>query len=147
MKVLLILLNLVFITTIYGTEEPKAPVFCFAFGGVGFAGSTSEGETLFFEALHSDDPKAAFHAWYEKGNNSEKAYCMIGFYYFDQPEYLRLKEKYQGQRIMIPTMMGCIGSSITLNELTNKIESDTYKRHIEAPKASIPPDPFEPAQK
>lgn len=121
--------------------EEMPSVGTFAFGGVGFAGITSTGEYRFGEALASKDPKSFFHDWYSNGNNAEKAYCMVGFYYDDREHYTELKKQYQNQKIIIPTMSGCIGSSITLNELTQQIEAGRFKFYTENP-ARNEGDPF-----
>lgn len=117
--------------SICGAAEEKSPVRIFAFGGVGFAGITNEGEYRFSEAVRSEHPKDAFHEWYKKGNNEEKAYCMVGFYYFDREHYYELKKQYQGKGVSIHTMSGCLAETITLDRLITQIEMEQFKLYLD----------------
>ena len=133
MKKLITLLTFVCIVSICGAAEEKSPVRVFAFGGVGFAGITNEGEYRFSEAVRSKNPKAAFHRWYKKGKNVEKAYCMVGFYYFDREQYNELKKQYQGKGVSIHTMSGCLAETITLDRLMTRIEMEQFKLYLDNP--------------
>jgi len=119
--------------SVCGAAEEKSPVRVFAFGGVGFAGITNEGEYRFGEAVRSENPKEAFHEWYEEGKNEDKAYCMVGFYYFDREHYDELKKQYRGKGILIHKMDGCIAETITLDSLITQIEMERFKPYLDNP--------------
>ncbi|MEN8735554.1 MAG: hypothetical protein ABF329_12145 [Lentimonas sp.] len=107
--------------------EGQAHVTIFAFGGVGYAGVTSEGEKEFNRIYQREAPLEEFIEWYERGHNEEKTYCMTAFYELDRNRYLRIKKQYQNEGIEISTMDGCLAGSEQLDTILKRIESGRYE--------------------
>ncbi|QYY34781.1 hypothetical protein [Ruficoccus sp. ZRK36] len=105
-----------------GTDQPGF----FAFGGIGFAGSTSPGEIKFRQIFLSDDPEAGFRQWFDKGGGVGKAYAMVACYYLDHDRYDGMKERFRELHLQVPTMTGCIVGSINYEQLTESIEDGRY---------------------
>lgn len=133
MKKITKLLAAIWVVSLCASAEENTAVSVFAFGGVGFAGITNEGEYRFGESARSEDPKEAFHQWYAAGKNEEKAYCMVGFYYFDRKRYEELKNQYLGKGIVIKNVDGCLAGTISLETLISQIEMERFKPYLDNP--------------
>jgi len=107
----------------------------FAFGGVGFAGITSEGEKDFHRVLTEPNPIGLF-AWVAgHGKPAARIYALVGLYRLDRATYEALKASVKG--LSVPTMSGCIGGLITGEEALRNIERGIHGRPLE-PKPSSP---------
>lgn len=135
-----VILFAILATTALATEGEKPRATFFAFGGVGFAGAISSGERYFQEILKSEDPAEGFAEWYEKGNNAEKAYCMVGFFYFDRQRYETIKKQYIDKEVTIPEMNGCLVLTLPLQQLIARIETGQYGTHIKHTEPPAKPD-------
>jgi hypothetical protein len=104
----------------------------FAFGGIGFGGTTSNGEKIFQNIFSSSDPLSGFKKLYAEaeGNNEAQMYAMVAFYYLDKKEFERLKAECKGKKIQISCMMGCCGSQQSLDELIVQVENRNYDAYV-----------------
>ena len=86
MKMLTLACLLLFPTFVQAVNfEKKVPLF--AFGGVGFAGTSSQGEARFKEILKGPDSLNEFEKWFESGSDEARMYCLVAFYYLNRDQY------------------------------------------------------------
>jgi len=80
----------------------------FAFGGVGFAGTTSEGEKAFRTILASPNALRLFRLALSKGSTEAKLYALSGFRQLDQRSFDTESKALVEANPEATTMSGCI---------------------------------------
>ena len=104
-----------------------ARVQTFAFGGVGYAGVISKGETDFKFVL-SHQPSialAAFEKLYAVGNPQAKAYALSGIKKLDLKRFKELLAT-RAASDEVEVMRGCIISHESLNEVASAIVAGKF---------------------
>jgi hypothetical protein len=101
-------------------------VHTFAIGGVGFAGTTSEGEKNFL--IIAADPRAMedFENLYRHGNAQARAYALLGIYTIDPARFHALSAPLSTSQEKIATMRGCIMSTQPLNAVVKEIGDGAF---------------------
>lgn len=104
----------------------------FAFGGIGFAGTTSEGELAFHEVLISQSAENDFRRLLKSGNAPAKCYALVGLRLknraaFDKHVKLLITSKEEVQ-----TCSGCIKSKMSMSYLVASIQSGTFDQRASA---------------
>lgn len=122
------ILFIVFCVAVTAVAGDAERIEFFAFGGVGFAGTTSQGELKYRKLMKSSDPLAAFSDWYESATPAGKAYCLVAFHELDLEKYDKektaiLKKNHQP----VSTMSGCMVMEQEWKAIFEKIESGAYK--------------------
>ena len=102
-----------------------ASVQTFAFGGVGFAAATSQGEVDFRLVLSQSAPVAlaAFDNLFASGNPQAKAYALAGIKKLDPARFRELLATVTGLTGEVQTTRGCVGSHESLQAIAQQIES------------------------
>lgn len=104
-----------------------AHVNVFAFGGVGFAGVMSEGETDFKSLLARPTASADFERVFAIGNLEAKAYALVAMHSLNPKKFKALSDSLRIQNEKVIIMQGCILSSKAMNLIVIAIESGTYQ--------------------
>jgi hypothetical protein len=102
----------------------------FAFGGIGFAGATSEGEKA-FRVVMAEPHDAALQAMEEvfaKGGAVAKSYALVAIRALEPARFDALYQTVKHSQEKVPTMQGCIGRDVTLEDMTRDIRSGAYNR-------------------
>ena len=130
-------LFLAFVLSIFGghaaAADPKDPIVRllkasqFAFGGVGMAGVTSEGEKAYAEIFARSTAETDFEKVFQSGSPAAKAYALTAIHQLNPAKFTELSAAFRKQNISIPTMTGCImghsNSSAIVDEIASGIHS------------------------
>lgn len=100
----------------------------FAFGGVGFAGVTSQGEKDFRTVVHQPPnvALATFEEIYAAGNPEAKGYALAGIRKLDEKRFTELLHSLDGSKEPVITMRGCIMEKQTMGDVAKEIESGSF---------------------
>jgi hypothetical protein len=101
----------------------------FAFGGVGFAGVTSKGETDFKFVLAQSRPTAlnAFEKLYAIGNPQGKSYALAGLKKLEPQRFTELVAALGKSPDEVEVMRGCIVSHEPLHEIAKQIGNGKFR--------------------
>jgi hypothetical protein len=104
----------------------------FAFGGIGFAGTTSEGEKDFkiIMALPTKEAIIAFERLYATGNAQAKSYALAGIRKLDETRFDGLLTSVRASELKVQTESGCIVSERPLREVAMDLKSGKYDHWI-----------------
>jgi len=100
----------------------------FAFGGVGFAGKTSQGE-IAFKAILAEPPREAladFEKVFASGDASAKSYALVGIRKLDRDRYKQLLRAVEASHDTVLTERGCIVSRETLGVVAGEIDAGHF---------------------
>ena len=100
----------------------------FAFGGVGFAGKTSQGE-LDFRVIQSQPPAIAldsFEKIFAGGDTEAKSYALLGIRRLDGKRFKELLHSSEGSQQKVLTMYGCILERQNFMDVVRAIDSGSY---------------------
>ncbi len=100
----------------------------FAFGGIGYAGETSEGE-VDFRVIIAQPPKIAldtFERLYSTDNPQSKSYALAGIRKLDKGEFNRLRLLLQSSRVKVQIEEGCIVSVHSLQDISDRLNAGDY---------------------
>lgn len=105
----------------------------FAFGGVGIAGTTSEGEVDFRILMREDKVQALaqLEKLYAEGNPQAKAYALAGLHGLNIQRFNELSGTLP--KIKVNTMRGCIAATKPLTSVGQEIASGEYDRFVKYP--------------
>ena len=98
----------------------------FALGGVGVAGSMSEGERALREVLNQPDATARLENALPNASPAGQLYALLGLRLRDRAAYQRALEKYGGNSATVPTMRGCMLQKESFRDLVKQIEHGDY---------------------
>ncbi len=100
----------------------------FAFGGVGFAGTTSDGEKDFkvILSLPAAEASVAFEKLYETGNPQAKSYALAGIRKLDRTRFSDLLLSVRASDLKVQTARGCIVSKRSLEDVAEDLNSGRY---------------------
>ena len=101
-------------------------VGAFAFGGIGFAGVTSEGEKDFRNILASSSAQAQFEQLYATGNLQAKAYALVGIRRLDMRRYNELSTPLRDISQPVTVFRRCIMSHELFSSLLKSIDDGAY---------------------
>lgn len=107
-----------------GLEAAKV----FAFGGIGFAGITSQ-EELAFDAiltLPSNTAKQRLERLYSSGNPQAMSYALAGMRKLDRKRYSELIVSARTSDATVHTMTGCIVRNEELRNIADDVDSGRY---------------------
>jgi hypothetical protein len=99
---------------------------CFAFGGVGIAGSTSEGELAYRAVLASTNAVALFTATLSKGTDEAKLYALCGIHSLKDGSFDVSAKILKEADPKVFTMSGCIGTVEKASVVIERIADGTY---------------------
>jgi hypothetical protein len=98
----------------------------FALGGVGVAGSMSEGERALREVLKEPDATARLEGALPNASPAGQLYALLGLRGRDRAAYQRALEKYGANNATVQTMRGCILQKESFRDLIKQIEHGDY---------------------
>ena len=104
----------------------------FAFGGVGFAGVTSQGEKD-FRVIFDQPPDAAlqsFESIYASGNPEAKSYALAAIHKLDERRFTELLASLKNPEERVLTMRGCIMERHTMSEVAKEIQAGQFDSWI-----------------
>ena len=119
--------------TFQASTERLAKTEVFAFGGVGFAGTTSQGEKD-FRIMLTQSPAAAldsFERLYAIANAQGRLYALAGIRKLDPNRFKKLMVPIRDSKEPVRTMSGCIADKRTLGEVVKEIDSGEYDPWVE----------------
>ncbi|MGD0911303.1 MAG: hypothetical protein ABR928_05365 [Terracidiphilus sp.] len=105
-----------------------ASVKVFAFGGIGFAGETSDGEKD-FRIIYSQPHDVAlklFEELFKNGNPEAKSYALAGIRQVAPARFATLKQSLAGSSTKVVTMSGCIVEEKLLTSVADDIGKGNY---------------------
>ncbi len=99
----------------------------FAFGGIGYAGTTSPGEKDFRTVLARKTALADFEVLFASGNIQAKCYALVGIHKLDQRRFEELGKPFADSKDVVESMQGCIMEKTPMKEVLRRIASGGYK--------------------
>ena|SRR5579872_657484 len=109
-------------------------VHMYAFGGVGFAGTISQGEKDYRAILARPTALADFERLFAAGTPEAKAYALVGIHALDPDKFEELARSVRDSNLELQTAEGCILSKKRLSSVI-----DGMKQSSSAPKKSPTP--------
>lgn len=112
----------------------------FAFGGVGFAGQISDGESAFRIILSSPKAKKYFELVLSKSSMPAKLYALCGLRELDTTLFLQKVKYYSDTTVRVSTMRGCIRDDERFIDIVQEIRTGFYdllihRKHAPSPSA------------
>jgi hypothetical protein len=100
----------------------------FAFGGIGVAGETSDGEKDFkvIMSLPPADAIIAFEKLYAAGNLQARSYALAGIRKLDTTRFNDLLLSLRGSSATVRTESGCIVETIPLRKVAMDLDAGRY---------------------
>lgn len=112
----------------------------FAFGGVGFAGTISEGEIAFREIWKQSDAAQRFEAIFQQATPEARCYALTALRELAPDRFKECAEQFRKNPPKeIKMMTGCIVSTLPGIQILEQIEEGKYTRYI--PKSEIKKKP------
>ena len=102
----------------------------FALGGIGVAGTMSEGERALREILKEPDATARLAKLLSNGSPAGKLYALLGLRIRDRAASERALEKCRALDAKIETARGCILSQESFRDLLKEIERGQYDNFL-----------------
>ena len=106
-----------------GAAERIRRVQIYAFGGVGYAGRTSQGE-LDYRAIMAERPERAlklFETVFAEGNGQAKSYALRAIHKLDPAKFKALSDSIRTSEDNVMTMHGCLVGTTNLEDVTREI--------------------------
>ena len=107
-------------------ESALHKIQTFAIGGVGVAGTMSEGERMLREVLKEPDAARRLESSLPDASAAGQLYALIGLRLRDRAAYARALKKYGTNEATVPTMRGCILQRESFRDLLKQIERGDY---------------------
>jgi len=98
----------------------------FAMGGVGVAGTMSQGERALREVLKKSDAVARLESMLAQASPAGQLYALLGLRTRDRATYLRALMKYGERDGSVQTMRGCVLRSEPFAAVVNQIDHGDY---------------------
>jgi hypothetical protein len=98
----------------------------FAFGGIGFAGRTSEGEAAYQAIAASTNALALFSGVFTNGNAQAKLYALCGIQRFAPGRFASYAGSLRAANPEVETIQGCIISHEFAIDVISRISAGSY---------------------
>ncbi|MEY2520980.1 MAG: hypothetical protein QOF24_2739 [Verrucomicrobiota bacterium] len=95
-------------------------------GGVGVAGSMSEGERALREVLKESDASSRLESLLPNASPAGQLYALLALRLRDRAAHQRALEKYGANSATVQTMRGCILQKESFRDLVEQIEHGDY---------------------
>jgi hypothetical protein len=109
----------------------------FAFGGVGVAGTTSEGEAAFMQVLAGASAGADFERLLKSGNPQGKCYALVGLRAVDIKLFETEVVAFEQNQTPVNTIGGCIVATLPMNSVVANIRAGHYDVYVTAAKKPL----------
>lgn len=106
--------------------DQMAKVPLFAFGGIGFASVTTEGEIGFNEILSRPTAAAEFEKLFSTGNPQAKCYALVGLHRLNPKRFESLATPLESSRKRVSTGHGCILFQDSIASIVKQIREGAY---------------------
>jgi len=103
-----------------------ANVSYFAFGPIGYAGTTSRWERDYKSILARGSAPADFQKLFDEGNQQAKCYALVGLHRLDPARFARLVRPLRDSNEEVNMMRGCIVVHEVLGDVIKEIGSGKY---------------------
>ena len=110
------------------SQETLEAAKMFSFGGIGFAGTTSQEELALKSilVLSSDTAKQRLERLYSSGNPQAMSYALAGMRKLDRKRYAELIVSARTSDATVHTMSGCIMTNEELRKIADELDSGKY---------------------
>lgn len=105
-----------------------AKVSLFAFGGIGFAGVTSDGERYYNEVMSRPNRQDLLEKVFETGTPAAKCYALVGIHSQNGARFRVLAATLHSSESHVLTAHGCIMGPQRLSSVVHSIEAGAYDR-------------------
>ncbi|MFZ1218325.1 MAG: hypothetical protein WAO00_03490 [Chthoniobacterales bacterium] len=112
-------------------EENLAKASMFALGGMGVAGTMSQGERALRELLEKPDAVAQLERLLTSATPAGRLYALLGLRVKDRAAYQRALEKYSANDSKVETARGCMLSQDPFVDLLKEIERGQYDSFLD----------------
>jgi len=102
----------------------------FAFGGIGVAGTTSEGEVAFREIYDRPSATDDFLKLLNSGNPQAKCYALVALRGLNPQVYSSKIEEYKKDKTTVTTIGGCMIAVFPMSSVATNIEAGYYDSYI-----------------
>ena len=119
--------------------EGLAQIKEFAFGGVGIAGTRSEGEKYFTVVMSSTNALRLFRQAIATGSNEAKLYALVGIQHLDPTGYATASKAMLQNNPEVTTISGCIVTKVKAATVIDRIAKGAYADYIAGPIPSKDP--------
>jgi hypothetical protein len=112
------------------SPEPLAKVKMFAFGGVGFAGATTQGQKDYREVMSRPNRLEILEQVFETGTPEAKGYALVGISNLDRARFTVLAAPLRSSKQTVQTARGCILFKTTLAAIIRGIDAGAYAHYL-----------------
>jgi hypothetical protein len=105
----------------------------FAVGGVGYAGTMSEGEKSLRAVLKQSDAAARLESLLPHASFAGELYILLGLRLRDRAAYKRVMARYAKQDGTVETMRGCTVGRESFRDLVRQIDHGAFDAPIRQP--------------
>lgn len=143
MKPGVLILSLLLVASAVFAQNQNDPVFerlakteRFAFGGIGRAGTISQGEVDYKEILVRPSAQKDFLKLLKEGNPQAQCYALVGLSALDPKIFAKVSASYLKSQAPVATMSGCIAGKEAQSEIVKNIEAGAWtpgKNAVTAP--------------
>ena len=110
----------------FGTESNLRRAGTFAIGGIGAAGTISEGERALRDLLKQSDAVTRLEGMLPQSTSAGQLYGLLGLRMRDRETYRRALSKYGQRDVRVETMRGCSIGHEPFNSLVREIDLGAY---------------------
>jgi hypothetical protein len=103
-----------------------ANIHVFAFGGVGFAGATSNGETEYRKIQAGTRAQSHFEELFQSGSLEAKCYALVGLQKLSPRKFRELSAPWRTATAQVTTMRGCVIGHEPIALIIKSIEAGGY---------------------
>jgi len=101
----------------------------FAFGGIGYAGATSDGEKDYCEILQRSSALKDFEQLLKTGNPQAQCYALTGIHALNPKGFGKISAPYLKNQTSVSTMEGCCIGKEPMATIVKRIKDGFYKPH------------------
>ena len=105
----------------------------FAIGGIGVAGTTSDGERSLRNLLEDPDATTKLEGLLTKATPAGQLYALLGLRVHDRAAYERAAKDFHGPDGEVETIGGCIISRVPFKQLLDRIKAGQYDEALTRP--------------
>jgi hypothetical protein len=109
-----------------GAVKTLSEIPLFAFGGIGVAGTTSNGEVAFHNVLASDTAAADFAQILKTGTPQAQCYALVGLRLKDRATYDEQVKRFASSKQEVQTCAGCMMSKQAMSAVVGNIQKGSY---------------------
>lgn len=102
----------------------------FAFGGVGAAGTTSEGERMFRQIVERKDSVEQLEKLLDCGNAQAQCYALVGLHALSPADFAAHARRFAKSRQDVSMITGCMMMKQSLAAVVGSIAAGHYDRYL-----------------